>query len=73
MEPLINTLYERIASLRGTRSLACRVDESWLLRSLRVTHHLVRRINQHFPIYIYRTQPRHWVPEDETIPFSISH
>ncbi len=46
METLINWLYERIASLRGTRSLAYLVDMSRLLRSVRLVLHLVRRMNQ---------------------------
>ena len=33
--------------MRGTRSLAYRVDMSRLLRSVRLMLHLVRRINQH--------------------------
>ena len=48
-EALINWLLERISSLRGTRSLAYLVDMSWLLRSVRLALHLVRRINQRFP------------------------
>ena len=48
METLINWLYERITSLRGTRSLAYLVDMSRLLRSVRLVLHFVRRINQHF-------------------------
>jgi hypothetical protein len=47
-ETLINWLYERITSLRGTRSLAYLVDMSRLLHSVRLVLHLVRRINQRF-------------------------
>ena len=45
---LVNWLYERIASMRGTRSLSYLVDMSRLLRSVRLVLHLVRRINQRF-------------------------
>ena len=40
-ETLINWRYERITSLRGTRSLAYRVDMSRLLHSVRLVLHLV--------------------------------
>ena len=45
-ETLIYWLYERVASMRGTRSLVYRIDMSRLLRSVRLVLHLVRRINQ---------------------------
>ncbi len=48
-ETLINWLYERIASMRGTRFLAYLADMSRLLHSVRLVLHLVRRINQRFP------------------------
>ena len=38
--------YERITSLRGSRSLAYLVDKSRLLCSVRLVLHLVRLINQ---------------------------
>jgi hypothetical protein len=47
-EALINWLYERITSLRGTRYLAYLIDIYLLLRSTRLVLHLVRRINQRF-------------------------
>ncbi len=47
-ETLINGLYERITSLRGTRSLAYLIDMYRLLRSVRLVLHFVRRINQRF-------------------------
>ena len=47
-ETLINWLYERITSLRGTRILAYLIDMSWLLCSVRLVLHLVHRINQRF-------------------------
>ena len=40
---LINSLYERITSLRGTRSHAYLVDMSRSLCSVRLVLHLVRR------------------------------
>jgi len=47
-ETLINWLHERIASLRGTRALFYLADMSRLLRSMHLSLHLVRRINQRF-------------------------
>ena len=47
-EMLIDWLYERIASTRGTRSLAYLVDMYRLLRSVYLVLHLVRRMNQRF-------------------------
>ena len=47
-ETLINWLYERIASMRGTCCFAYHVDMSRLLRSVRPVPHLVRRFNQRF-------------------------
>ena len=47
-ETLINWLYERITSLRGTRYLAYLIDIYLFLRSTRLMFHLVRRINQRF-------------------------
>ena len=47
-EMLINWRYDRITSLRGTRSLAYLIDMSRLLCSVRLVLHLVCRINQRF-------------------------
>jgi hypothetical protein len=51
---LINWLHERITSLRGTHAFAYLIDMSQLLRSGRLVLHLVRRINQRFPLFIFR-------------------
>ena len=51
-EALINWLHERIASLRGTHSLAYQIDMSRLLRSVRLALHHVRWINQRFPKFV---------------------
>jgi hypothetical protein len=61
-ETLIYWLYERIISLRGTRSIAYHVDMTRLLRSVRRVLHLVRRMDQRFLLLL---------PFDAYFPFTM--